>query len=140
MKALTRSTLLALALALVIMVMLPRHGTFLWDFLDAFTIAFSFAHVGHWVEVVLLKIPGIETPSGKLVRVFGWFAGGLWCYVLARWVLHAYGRDTTELPGLIWGGLFFVGLEFVIHGLLQASGKPNFYSGQLAESETTGAR
>jgi hypothetical protein len=54
--------------------------------------------------------------------------------------LLAYGRDTRGLPGLIWGGLLFVGLEFVIHGLLQASGKPNFYSGQLAESETTAAR
>ncbi len=140
MKALTRSTLLAIPLALVILVTLPRHGTFLWGFLDAFTLAFSFTYVGHWVEVLLLKIPGIETSSGKIVRVFGWFAGGLWCYVLARWALVAYGRDTRELPGLIWGGLFFVGLEFVIHGLLQASGKPNFYSGQPAESEARAAR
>jgi hypothetical protein len=131
MKALTRSTLLAVPLALVILLMLPRHGTFLWDFLDAFTLAFSFTYVGHWVEVLLLKIPGIETSSGKLVRVLGWFAGGLWCYVLARWALHAYGRDTRELPSLLWGGLFFVGLEFVVHALLQASGKPNFSSGQL---------
>ena len=140
MKALTRSTLLGIPLALVIVVLLPRHGTFLWDFLDAFTLAFSFLYVGHWVEVVLLKIPGIETSGGKIVRVFGWFAGGLWCYVLARWALVAYGRNTSELPSLLWGGLFFVGLEFVVHGLLQASGKPNFYSGQLEESATTVAR
>jgi hypothetical protein len=140
MKALTRNTLLAALLALVIMVMLPRHGTFLWDYLDAFTLAFSFTYVGHLVEVLLLKLPGIETSSGKIVRVCGWFAGGLWCYVLARWVLHLYGRDTSELPSLLWGGLFFVGLEFVVHGLLQASGKPNFYSGQLQEVDTTAAR
>ena len=140
MKALTRSTLLAIPLALLILAMLPRHGRFLWDFLDAFTLAFSFTYVGHWVEVLLLKIPGIETSSGKIVRVLGWFAGGLWCYVLARWALLLYGRDTRELPSLLWGGLFFVGLEFVVHGLLQASGKPNFYSGQLQRSETTAVR
>jgi len=35
------------------------------------------------------------------------------------------------------GGFFFVVFEFVVHGILQASGKPNFYSGQLQESETT---
>jgi len=140
MKALTRSTLLAIPLALVILVVLPRHGTFLWDFVDAFTLAFSFTYMGHWVEVMLLKIPGIETSGGKIVRVFGWFAGGLWCYVLARWALVLYGRDTRELPSLLWGGLFFVGLEFVIHALLQASGKPNFYSGALQESKTTAAR
>jgi len=108
--------------------------------LDAFTLAFSFTYIGHWVEVVLLKIPGIETGGGKIVRVLGWLAGGLWCYVLARWALVAYGRDTRQLPGLIWGGLFFVALQFVVHGLLQASGKPNFYSGQLRDSETTVAR
>ena len=140
MKALTRNTLLAVPLALVVMVMLPRHGTFLWDFLDAFTLAFSFTYVGHLVEALLLKIPGIETPGGKIVRVLGWFAGGLWCYVLGRWALVLYGRDTRELPSLMWGGLFFVGLEFVVHALLQASGKPNFYSGELRERETTAAR
>ena len=133
MKNLSRNTLLALPLALVIFAALPREGTARWDLLDAFLLAFSFTYVGHWVEVWLLKIPGIETPSGKVIRVVGWFAGGLWCYVLARWALTAYGRDTSQLPSLIWGGLFFVALQFVLHGVLQASGKPNFYSGQLAE-------
>src|SRR6266850_5201231 len=80
------------------------------------------------------------TGSGKFVRVLGWFAGGLWCYELARWALVLSGRNTSEMPPLLWGGVFFVGLEFVVHGLLQASGKPNFYSGQLRQSETTAAR
>ena len=140
MKALTRNTLLAIPLAFLILAVLPRQSTSGWDFLDAFTLAFSFTYIGHWVEVVLLKIPGIETPTGKLIRVLGWFAGGLWCYVLARWVLVAYGRDTRQLPSLIWGGLFFVGLQFVVHAILQARGKPNFYSGEPLESEATGRR
>jgi hypothetical protein len=133
MKALTRNTLLAMVLALVIVMVLPRRSSFGWDYLDAFTLAFSFTYVGHLVETLLLKLPGIETPGGKVIRVLGWFAGGLWCYVLARWALVAYGRDTRELPALIWGGLFFVALEFLVHGILQATGKPNFYSGQLTE-------
>lgn len=134
MKHLTRNSLLAVPLAFVILAALPRQGRVRWDFLDAFTLAFSFTYVGHWVEVWLLKIPGIETPGGKIVRVVGWFAGGLWCYVLARWALLAYGRDTSQLPSLIWGGVFFVALEFVVHGILQAAGKPSFYSGQLQEA------
>ena len=140
MKALTRNTLLALPLALLLAAVLPGHGAFGWQFLDAFTLAFSFTYVGHLVESLLLKIPGIETPGGKIVRVLGWFAGGLWCYELARWVLLLYGRNADELPSLLWGGVFFVGLEFVVHGLLQASGKPNFFSGQLQESGTPTVR
>src|ERR687887_5974 len=119
MKALTRNTLLALPLALIILAALPRQSTGGWDFLDAFTLAFSFTYIGHLVEVALLKIPGIETPGGKLIRVFGWFAGGLWCYELGRLALVAYGRDTSTLPPLLMGGLFFVALEFVVHGILQ---------------------
>jgi len=106
MKALTRNALLAAPLALLLAAVLPGHGAFGWQFLDAFTIAFSFTYVGHLVEALLLKIPGIETPGGKIVRVLGWFAGGLWCYVLARWALVLYGRDTRELPSLLWAECF----------------------------------
>jgi hypothetical protein len=134
MKALTRNTLLALPLALVVFLMLPRHGTLGWDLFDAFTLTFCFTYVGHLVEVLLLKLPGIETPTGKVIRVCGWFAGGLWCYEVGRWLLLLYGRDTHTLPPLLWGGLFFVGLQFVVHGVLQAAGKPNFYSGQLPQA------
>jgi hypothetical protein len=134
MKNLTRNTLLAIPLTLLVSAALPGQGNLAWDLLDAFTLAFSFTYVGHVVEVLLLKIPGIETPVGKIIRVIGWFAGGLWCYVLARWALLAYGRDTSQLPSLMWGGLFFVALEFVVHAFLQARGKPNFYSGQAQEA------
>jgi hypothetical protein len=135
MKALTRNTLLAVPLALVFFLALPRQGALGWDLLDAFTLAFSFTLVGYFVEVLLLKIPGIETPGGRLVRVLGWFAGGLWCYVVGRWVLLAYGRDTQALPHLVWGGILFVALQLVLHAMLQGSGKPNFYSGQLSEAD-----
>jgi hypothetical protein len=140
MKHLTRNTLLAVLLAFLILAVLPRHGRSGWDLLDAFTLAFSFTYGGHWVEVLLLKIPGIETPGGKIIHVVGWFAGGLWCYVLARWLLVLYGRDTSRLPALIWGGVIFVALEFVVHGILRASGKPSLYSSQSAGSESTVAR
>ena len=130
MRALTRNTLLAILVAVVVSLMLPSN----YDFLDAFTIAFSFCYVGYLVEKALLKVPGIGMGGGRIVRMLGWFAGGLWCYVLARWALVAYGRDTSALPSLIWGGVFFVGLQFFVHGILQATGKPNFYSGEMQEA------
>ena len=130
MKALTRNTLLAVLVAVLVSLVLPSS----YDFLDAFTIAFSFCYVGYLVEKALLKLPGIETGGGRIIRVLGWFAGGLWCYVLGRWALVAYGKDTSELPSLMWGGLFFVGLQFLVHGILQATGKPSFYSGQPQET------
>lgn len=117
MKALTRNTLLAIPLALVFFFTLPRQGAVGWDLLDDFTLAFAFTYVGYFVEVLLLKIPGIDTGTGFLVRLLGWFAGGLWCYELGRWALLAYGRDTTVLPSLIWGGFWFVALQLVLNVL-----------------------
>lgn len=115
MKALTRNTLLAIPLALVFFLTLPRQGAVGWDLLDDFTLAFSFTYVGYWVEVLLLKLPGIETGTGFLVRLLGWFEGGLWCYELGRWALLAYGRDTTVLPALFYGGIWFVALQLVLN-------------------------
>ena len=115
MKALTRNTLLAIPLALIFFVTLPRQGTFGWDLLDDFTLAFAFTYVGYWVDKLLLKLPGIETGTGFLVRMLGWFAGGLWCYELGRWALLAYGRDTSVMPPLIYGGFWLVALELVLN-------------------------
>jgi len=117
MSALTRNTLLAIPLALVFFVLLPRQGKLWWDLLDDFTLAFSFTYVGYWVEVLLLKVPGIETGAGRLIRVVGWFAGGLWCYELGRWALIVYGRDTRAFPPLVYGGVIFIALQLVLHTL-----------------------
>jgi len=116
-KALTRNTLLAIPLALIFFITLPRQGMLWWDLLDAFTVAFSFTYVGYWVEVLLRKLPGIETGSGFMVRLLGWFAGGLWCYELGRWALLAYGRNTSVLPPLIYGGFWFIAIQLVLHVL-----------------------
>jgi hypothetical protein len=114
-KALIRNTLLAIPLALVFFFTLPRQDAVGWDLLDDFTLAFAFTYVGYWVEVLLRKLPGIETGTGFLVRLLGWFAGGLWCYELGRWALLAYGRDTTVLPPLLYGGFWFIALQLVLH-------------------------
>src|SRR5204863_142820 len=82
---------------------------FVWDFVDAFSVAFCFTFIGHYVELFLLALPNIETGLGRVVRLAGWFAGGLWCYIVARWLWLLYGRDLNELPGLMWGGVFFIG-------------------------------
>lgn len=123
LKTLTRDTLAAAVLGVGFLVALPRHGSLAADFVDAFTVAFCFTFLGHYVEVVLLALPEIHTGLGRLVRGAGWFAGGLWCYVIARWLWIKVGRDLSELPALVWGGVFFVVLELAIHAGLQAMGR-----------------
>jgi hypothetical protein len=127
LTTLTRNTIAAGLLAFMLMFMLPRHTTFLWDYVDVFTLAFCFTFLGHYVDALLWRIPEIEYGVGRIIRTLSWFAGGLWCYIVARWLWTRYGRDLHELPRLVWGGVFFVGLELVAHAILKARGKPSFY-------------
>jgi len=108
LKTLTRTSVVAGALGIVFLFAFPRHATIFSDFVDVFSVAFCFTFLGHYVDRLLLALPGIRTGVGPVVRVVGWFAGGLWCAVIARWLWMQYGRDLRELPGLIWGGVFLV--------------------------------
>lgn len=127
---LTRSTIFAAAVGALLLLTLPRHAGLVSDFVDAFTLAFCFAFLGHYVEVAAVALPDVETGVGRLVRVAVWFAGGLWCYVVARFLWVKYGRDLNELPSLIWGGVLFVAIELVVHAVLRARGRPSFYGGE----------
>jgi hypothetical protein len=122
-----RNTLLALLLGAVLLLVLPRGPALGWSYVDTFTIAFSFAAMGWVAERLLLWIPGIDTPGGRAIRVTGWFAAGLWAYLLGRIAWRLYGRDPAELPALVWGGVFLVGLELVLHAGLAARGEAGFF-------------
>ncbi|HTD69502.1 MAG TPA: hypothetical protein VK647_03545 [Gemmatimonadales bacterium] len=113
LKTLTRTTVVAGALGIVFLLAFPRHASLVSDFVDVFTVAFCFTFLAPYVDRLLLALPGIRTGVGPVVRVVGWFAGGLWCAVIARWLWMNLGRDLRELPGLIWGGVLLVALELV---------------------------
>jgi len=117
MRTLTRNTIAALLLAPVLLVALPRHASLAADLVDVFALGFCFTLLGHHVDALLLALQGIETAVGRLVRLAGWFAGGLWCYVVARWLWIKLGRDLSDLPGLLWGGVFLIVLELVMNSV-----------------------
>src|SRR5207244_11986350 len=96
-------------------VTLPRPGSFSAAFCDVFTVAVCFTLFGPYIDGLLRALPGIEVGPGRLVRVVGLFAGGLWCYLIGRWLWIKYVRDLNELPGLIWGGVFLVICQPVMH-------------------------
>ncbi len=93
-----RSLVAAVPLALVLFLVVPRHAE-LWS--DAF-------------DVVLLALPGITQGLGWVVRFGGWFAGGLWCAVIARWLWFRYARDLAELPALMWGGVAMIVIQVLM--------------------------
>lgn len=136
LTVLTRNAALSAVLALILLPFLPREAGLGWTYADAFIAVLVFTVLGYFVEVVLLRIPGVDAGVGRVVRLTGWFAGGLWCYVAASAVWRLLGHDATILPPLPWGGAFLVALELLLHAGLRVAGRPNFYGGR----ETVGYR
>lgn len=124
---LTRNTLLGVALGVLFLAMLPRPGPWGWDLVDAVSLGMCFAFVGYAAERALCAIPGIATPTGRVVRVAGWFAAGLWAALMGRVLWRLYGRETADLPGLVWGGLVLVALELLLHAGLGSRGTSPFF-------------
>lgn len=127
LAGLWRNALAALPLGILVFLLVPRQGGIGWDLFDGYSVAFCFTLFGWFTELVLLALPGIETGAGRLVRLVGWFAGGLWSSVIARWLWMHYGRDLNELPGLIAGGVAMIVLELLLHLGLRLAKRPNFY-------------
>jgi hypothetical protein len=114
LRTAARSLVAAVPLALILFLVVPRHAGIASDAFDVYSIAFCFTFLGALCDVVLLALPGITEGLGWLVRFTGWFAGGLWCGVIGRWLWFRYARDLADLPGIVWGGVAMVLIEIIM--------------------------
>jgi hypothetical protein len=90
---------------------------------------------GHWVEVWFLNwlrprvspTPAVQTAA----RVLVWFAGGSLLSLGMRLTASAFVQWRSP-QWLTWwlGGAAFVGVELVVHLLMQLRGQPSFYNGR----------
>ena len=114
LRTVARSLVAAVPLALILFLVMPRHAGIASDAFDVYSIAFCFTFLGALFDVVLLALPGITEGLGWLVRFTGWFAGGLWCGVIGRWLWFRYARDLADLPGIVWGGVAMIVIEMIM--------------------------
>ena len=90
---------------------------------------------GHWVEVWFLNWlrPRIAPARGvqMAARILVWFAGGALLVMGMRLTASAFVQWRSP-QWLTWwlGGAAFVGIELVMHFLMQLRGLPNFYNGR----------
>jgi hypothetical protein len=71
-------------------------------------------------------------PVQVVARLLVWFAGGavlaLGMYLTARAVI---GPRPIHVGTLLVAGVAFIGIELIVHLVLQLSGRPSFYNGRL---------
>jgi hypothetical protein len=121
------------AIALVLGAIVARWwggGVARWPLATLLILWFSFG--GHWVELWFLNgmRPRLSAAHGAQVvaRLAVWFVGG--CILALGMYLTAMaltGFPPAQWPAWWLGGLAFIGLELVVHLLLQLRGQPSFY-------------
>lgn len=99
----------------------------------ASVLALWFSLGGHWVELWFLNWlrPRIPDEWGwrAAVRLAVWFAGGTILTIGMR--ATALALTGTAFWPLWWsGGILFIGVELVVHLVLQLRGRPSFYNGR----------
>lgn len=90
---------------------------------------------GHWVEVWFLNWLRPRLSGARAVqlgaRVGVWFLGGVVLALGMGVTAMALGGFGAVRWSACWrGGLAFVGIELVVHLLLQLRGRPSFYDGR----------
>lgn len=133
-----RTTLLRTGLiAAVVGVLLAGRMGGLRDWPVATLIALWPSFGGHWVELWFLNRLRPRLPLNRAVqiaaRLLVWFAGGvilaLGMYVTALAVIGPRPMRWRLL--VIGGGVAFIGIELIVHLVLQLRGRPSFYNGRL---------
>lgn len=87
---------------------------------------------GHWVELWFLNWLRPRMPLSRAVhvsaRIAVWFAGGV-ALMAAMYVTASAMGATRPPPWPYWwiGGLGFIAIELLVHGVLHLRGKSSFY-------------
>jgi hypothetical protein len=90
---------------------------------------------GHWVEVWFLNWlrPRLSIARGLQVgaRIGVWFIGGTGLATgMGLTAMALTGFRTAHLSAWWLGGVAFIGIELVIHLVLQLRGRPSLYNGR----------
>lgn len=90
---------------------------------------------GHWVEVWFLNWLRPRLSSARAVqvaaRVVVWFVGGSGlALAMSLTAMAVAGFRPVQGPAWWLGGLAFIGIELVVHLVLQLRGQASFYNGR----------
>jgi len=110
-----------------------RGGLARWPMATLLVFWFSFG--GHWVEVWFLNWlrPRLSVERAVQVgaRVGVWFVGGIVLAIGMSLTARALGGFRPVRWPVLWlGGLAFIGIELVVHLVLQLRGRSSFYNGR----------
>jgi hypothetical protein len=97
------------------------------------SIVFCMVFGGHWLELLFINYIKFALPENILllyfIRIVYWFLCSIPLFFIADQVDNSFSHKTGHL-GLWWTfGVFYIGIELLMHALMQITSKKSFYNG-----------
>ena len=97
------------------------------------SIVFCIVFGGHWLELLFINRIKFYLPNNILVlyliRIGYWFLCAVPLFYIAGLVCNLFNYQTGVLGKWWTFGIFYIGIQLVMHGIMQLRYKKSFYDG-----------
>jgi len=88
---------------------------------------------GHWLELVFINYIKFALPKNIFLwygtRIVYWFLCAIPLFYLMNFVANLFSYQAGHLGGWWVFGLFYIGIQLVMHAIMQIRVKKSFYNG-----------
>ncbi|MDB5134129.1 MAG: hypothetical protein JWP37_732 [Mucilaginibacter sp.] len=97
------------------------------------SVVFCVVFGGHWLELVFINYLKFALPKNilllYLIRVAYWFLCAIPLFFVMNLICNSFSHKTGHL-GHWWAfGFFYIGIELLMHAIMQMRFKKSFYNG-----------
>jgi len=97
------------------------------------SVVFCIVFVGHWLELVFINRIKFALPQNILlfyfIRIVYWFLCAVPLLLISNEIVSLFSHRTGHLGDWWAFGFFYIGIQLIMHGIMQVSMKKSFYNG-----------
>ena len=97
------------------------------------SIVFCIVFGGHWLELVFINRIKFALPKNILllyfIRIVYWFLCSIPLFVMMNLISDLFSYKTDHLGHWWTFGFFYIGIQLMMHGIMQTRFKKSFYNG-----------
>jgi hypothetical protein len=88
---------------------------------------------GHWLELLFINSIKFALPKNILLlyftRIVYWFLCAVPLFFCTNFIMHVFLYDGLRLSHWFTFGIFYIGIELLMHAIMQIRYKKSFYNG-----------
>jgi hypothetical protein len=111
----------------------PGEESKLTQFEMIWAMVFCIVFGGHWLELVFINYLKFASPKNisllYFIRIVYWFLCALPLFFIANLIINLFSHQTGYLGHWWTFGFFYIGIQLLMHAIMQIRLKKSFYNG-----------